>query len=302
MLMNNLSLQRGRGLFLNKNCYVKHPLLGEIESLDYDKYEQGLVSEYGYDKYNQLLYSLILTSKDLADILWFENQIWYEDIKSEWDFFIQRALAQTKIIEVDMDLEEIQGRTKAIAIDGILKESLNFFLNLKDEFILVEKSIENSETYQVILCNAQLKEENVNENNEKKTIYFVDENSFKFTELYYNKVVQFLKQINWINIEYDFVKGGTKNAKIYILKNLYKKRSKNKKNLIDISTINSSINAKGKEDTWNMPIYAFYDCYYRLVKIDEYNNTMSALYAGGIDTKKNPINWEKINWSSVITN
>ena len=302
MLMNNLSLQRGRSLFLNKNCCVKHPILGEIESLDYDKYEQGLVSEYGYDKYNQLLYSLILTSKDLADILWFENQIWYEDIKSEWDFFIQRALAQTKIIEVDMDLEEIQGRTKAIAIDGSLKESLNFFLNLKDEFILVEKSIENSEAYQVILCNAQLKEENTNENNEKKTIYFVDENSFKFTELYYNKVVQFLKQINWINIEYDFVKGGTKNAKIYILKNLYKKRSKNKKNLIDISTINSSINAKGKEDTWNMPIYAFYDCYYRLVKIDEYNNTMSALYAGGIDTKKNPINWEKINWTSVITN
>ena len=38
------------------------------------------------------------------------------------------------------------------------------------------------------------------------------------------------------------------------------------------------------------------------VKIEEYNNTMSALYAGGIDTKKNPINWDKINWSSVIIN
>lgn len=300
--MNNLSLQRGRGLFLNAKYSVKHPTLGEIENLDYDKYEQGLVSEYGYDKYNQLLYALILNSKDLADILWFENQIWYEDIKSEWDFFIQRALAQTKIIEVDMNIEDIQGRTKAIAIDGNIKEALNFFLDIDGEFILIEKAIENSDQYQIILCNAQYKEQYINENGDSITVYDVDENSFKFTELYYNKVVEFLKQINWINIEYDFVKGGTRNAKIYILKNLYKKRSKIKKQSIDISTINSSVIAKGKQDTWAMPIYAFYDCYYRLVKIEEYNNTMSALYAGGIDTKKNPINWDKINWSSVITN
>ena len=300
--MNNLSLQRGRGLFLNAKYSVKHPTLGEIENLDYDKYEQGLVNEYGYDKYNQLLYALILNSKDLADILWFENQIWYEDIKSEWDFFIQRALAQTKIIEVDMNVEDIQGRTKAIAIDGNIKEALNFFLDIDGEFILIEKAIENSDQYQIILCNAQYKEQYINENGDSITVYDVDENSFKFTELYYNKVVEFLKQINWINIEYDFVKGGTRNAKIYILKNLYKKRNKIKKQSIDISTINSSVIAKGKQDTWAMPIYAFYDCYYRLVKIEEYNNTMSALYAGGIDTKKNPINWDKINWSSVITN
>ena len=300
--MNSLSLQRGRGLFLNAKYSVKHPTLGEIENLDYDKYEQGLVDEYGYDKYNQLLYALILNSKDLADILWFENQIWYEDIKSEWDFFIQRALAQTKIIEVDMNIEDIQGRTKAIAIDGNIKEALNFFLDIDGEFILIEKAIENSDQYQIILCNAQYKEQYINENGDSITVYDVDESSFKFTELYYNKVVEFLKQINWINIEYDFVKGGTRNAKIYILKNLYKKRNKIKKQSIDISTINSSVIAKGKQDTWAMPIYAFYDCYYRLVKIEEYNNTMSALYAGGIDTKKNPINWEKINWSSVITN
>ena len=300
--MNNLSLQKGRSLFLNKNCCVKHPVLSEIESLDYDKYEQGLVNEYGYDKYSQLLFSLILNSKDLADILWFESQVWYEDIKSEWDFFIQRALAQTKIIEVEMNIEDIQGRTKAIAIDGNIKEALNFFLEIDGEFILIEKAIENSDQYQVILCNAKFKEFFLNENDEKEKLFYVSEDSFKFTELYYNKVVQFLKQINWINIEYYFVKGGTKNAKIYILKNLYKKRTKNKKQSIDISTINSSIIAKGVNNTWDMPIYAFYDCYYRLVKIDEYNNTMSALYAGGIDTKKNPINWEKINWSSVIIN
>ena len=192
--MNNLSLQRGRGLFLNAKYSVKHPTLGEIENLDYDKYEQGLVNEYGYDKYNQLLYALILNSKDLADILWFENQIWYEDIKSEWDFFIHRALAQTKIIEVDMNIEDIQGRTKAIAIDGNIKEALNFFLDIDGEFILIEKAIENSDQYQIILCNAQYKEQYINENGDSITVYDVDESSFKFTELYYNKVVEFFTE------------------------------------------------------------------------------------------------------------
>lgn len=295
--MNSLSLQRGRTLYLNGLCSVQHPTLGEIEGLDFDKYQQGKTKEYGYDKYTQLLFALILNSKDIADVLWFENQVWYEDIQNEWSFFIQRALAQTSAVTVDMNLEDFQARVEAIALQGNIKEALQFFLGLTGEFVLVEKKIENSDQYQIIICNAQLQEEN-----EDGAIYYVDEQSFKFTELYYNKVVEFLKTINWINVEYDFVKGGTKNAKIYILKNLYKKRKKNKKQTVDISTINSSIIAKGKENTWDMPIYAFYDCYYRLVKIEEYNNTMSALYAGGIDTKKNPINWDKINWSSVIIN
>ena len=295
--MNSLSLQRGRTLYLNGLCSVQHPTLGEIEGLDFDKYQQGKTKEYGYDKYTQLLFALILNSKDIADVLWFENQVWYEDIQNEWSFFIQRALSQTSAVTVDMNLEDFQARVEAIALQGNIKEALQFFLGLTGEFVLVEKKIENSDQYQIIICNAKLQEEN-----EDGAIYYVDEQSFKFTELYYNKVVEFLKTINWINVEYDFVKGGTKNAKIYILKNLYKKRKKNKKQTVDISTINSSIIAKGKENTWDMPIYAFYDCYYRLVKIEEYNNTMSALYAGGIDTKKNPINWDKINWSSVIIN
>ena len=300
--MNDLSLQKGRGLVLNKNCVIKHPTLEEIENLGYEDYINGESNDYGYEKYVQLLYSLILNSKDLADILCFESQIWYEDIKNEWDFFIQRALSQTKIIEIESNLDGISGRMKAMALEGNIKQALNFFLNLQGEFILIEKAIDNSDQYQIILCNAQLKEEYINENNEKVSIFYADENSFKFTELYYNKIVQFLKKINWVNIEYDFVKGGSKNAKIYILKNLYKKRNKPKKQTIDISTINSSLIAKGITNSWEMPIYTFYDCYYRLVKIEDYKNTMSALYAGGIDTKKNPINWEKINWSSVIIN
>ena len=292
--MHDISLQRGRGLYLNDKCILKHPTLGEIEEIDYDKYVLGEVKDYGYNKYNQMLYSLILSSKDLADILWFENQVWYEDIENEWEFFIQRALCEAKPLQVKIELNTEQEYSIALAVRGNIKEALNYFLNMSGEFIFVQKEIENSTKMQTILFNVQ---EKIEENNQ--TYYIIKEDCLKFTEYYYLLIVDYLKKINWINIDYDFTRGGSRNAKIYILKQTYKKRKKNKKNNIDISTINSALTAKNL-NTWAMPIYSFYECYYRLVKFDEYQNTMSALYSGGIDTKKNPVNWEKINWASII--
>lgn len=294
--MNDLSLQRGRGLFLNKYCTLKHPTMGEIESLFYEDYESGNTKVFGYDAYSQLLYSLILSPKDVADILWFENQVWYEDIQSDWDFFIERAIASGKVIDnVEVNLDGLNITTKALALDGCIKQALNYFTGLDGDFVFIQKMIENSDKMQILLFNTKNKKI-ANEN-----VVYIDENCFKFTEHYYYLTVDYLKKINWIKIEYDFVKGANKNSKIYILQHDYKQRKKNKKQFKDISTINSALIAKGQKNTWDMPIYLFYDCYYRLVKIDEYKNTMSALYAGGIDTKKNPINWEKVDWSSIIT-
>ena len=64
----------------------------------------------------------------------------------------------------------------------------------------------------------------------------------------------------------------------------------------------SSLVVKGQkyDDVLNYSIYLIYELYYRLRKVDEWNNTMMALSNGNIDTKKNPIKWEKIDWSSII--
>ena len=82
----------------------------------------------------------------------------------------------------------------------------------------------------------------------------------------------------------------------------YKKRIKKKKDRITISTIFSSLVAKGHryKDVKKYPVYFFYESYFRLLKISEYENTMQALYNGCIDTKNHPINYEKIDWSSII--
>ncbi len=53
-------------------------------------------------------------------------------------------------------------------------------------------------------------------------------------------------------------------------------------------------------DIWDYPIYTLYDQYHRYNKIEEFHNTMMAYANGNIDTEKNPIDWDKINWASVI--
>ena len=74
---NSLSLFRGKSLKFSESISFKHPTLSEIEEL-------------GEDRYNQLVSCLCTSSIDIADILWFDMKIWYEDIKDEWEFFIQR--------------------------------------------------------------------------------------------------------------------------------------------------------------------------------------------------------------------
>lgn len=76
----------------------------------------------------------------------------------------------------------------------------------------------------------------------------------------------------------------------------------NRKSNVDLGSLVSALIARGQpyKEIWDYPIYMIYDLYRRLSKVDEYNGTMRALYSGCIDTKKNPINWDKVNWAAII--
>lgn len=233
---------------------------------------------------------MISSSKDVADILWFENKIWYEDIHSEWVFFIQKAIAGKRIIEVGQKINGNVKTQKALAMNEEYNDTLNFFLNTKGNYVLYESQASvNSPINQMF---ALVGEDNI-----------LHDDCFKFNEFFYNKTVDFLKKINWVSIDYDFLRGGSRGAKEYILKQRYKKRKKPQKEIVNISSITSSIVVKGCDyfKIWDFPIYMFYEFYHRLIKIEEFDNTIKALYSGALDTTKNPINWEKINWSSIIT-
>lgn len=277
-----LSLLRGKNINVADVVSLKHPTLGEIE-------------EIGYDKYSEYLSCMISSSLDIADILWFDMKIWYEDIKDEWDFFVQKIInfksgINVKILNEDGKLMFIE--MDCVKVDDPYRDAMNFFFGLSGEYVLMRKSSDGIS--QSIICNV------VPDNSGN---YCMSDKSFKFTKFSYEVCCKFLRDINCIKPDYMFLKGGTKAAKKIILKEEYRKRNKKKKSFnITLDTIVSSLISKGQDPfkIWDYPIYLIYNIYYRLVKIDEYNNTMNALYSGCIDTKKNPINWEKINWSSII--
>lgn len=283
--MNALCLLRGDNLKLTDEVQIIHPKLKRMTEVD-------------LDKYNEYLSTMISTSMDIADILWVKHKVFYKDIKSEWDFFVQKSVALSasctlKIVDKNDVLVDVM--ENCLLVNPYTRDSLNFFLNLSGEYVVITKKTEDLEN--VVFYNVQM---------DSVGSCVLKENAFAFTEHFYNITLEYLKTINWISPEYDFDKGGNDYAKKKILEMEYKrnesKRNRKEKQTVNLSSIVSSLIAKGQpyKDIWEYPIYLIYDLYYRLLKVDEYKNTIQALYSGCIDTKKNPINWDKINWSAII--
>lgn len=279
-ILDELSLQRNKPYITEQGLYIKQPTLDDIINL-------------GYEQYQDYLYSIISNPKDVADILWCKMKIWYEDITSDWAFFLQKCLSTNRKVNINIDGEIVEG----IGVDEEQRQAFNFFLNKDCEYIIMDKKIQqDDESLDVFIIGVDFLDDN-------HEVCCINENAFKISEAIYYEIVTFLKQANWASFEYEFTKGGTKKAKKYILEHDYKSRMKQKKPKVTLGSIVSSLIAKGQSynDIWGFPIYMVYDLYYRYIKIDDWNNTMRALHSGCIDTKKNPVNWEKINWSSIIT-
>lgn len=277
--MTNLEYFYGEPLKLNDKLNIIHPKIKDIINI-------------GYDLYMKYLSILITTKYDIADILWFENHIWYEDINNDWDFFVQRALSnkETHPVRIKQSDSIIDIEMDSLFIGESFRNALNYFLSLDCYYIVLQ--IKKNENKQTILLTV----------NKDENGYYIDENSVKFTEHYYHLMLDFLKNIHWISNDYEFTHGGNKKAKKYILENDYKKRKKKHKSLIDLQSIISSLVVKGQNyfAILNYPVFVVYELYYRLLKIDSYDNTTNAIYSGCYDTKKHPINWDKINWTSII--
>lgn len=278
--MDELALQRNKPYVTETGLCIKQPTLDDIVDI-------------GYSTYQSYLYAIISTPKDVADILWCKMKVWYEDIKSDWVFFLQSSLTDERNIDIEID----GNTTIALGINAEQKNAFNFFLNKDCDYIIVNKKNTDEEPSDIYIMGVEYIDDT-------KQTCTINDNSFKISEGVYNDIVAFLKNANWASFEYDFTKGGTKRAKKYILEHDYKTRTKKqKKSNVTLSSIVSSLIAKGQsyDGIWSFPVYMIYDLYYRYIKIDDWNNTMRALHSGCIDTKKNPINWDKINWSSIIT-
>ena len=282
---NKLSLQHGDGLHLYKDFYIKHPTLNDIVNL------QGIEGE---DLYSTYVSIFTTTSVDVADILWVEQEIWYEDIKDEWSFFIERAAINSKEVmfyKINQDGTKTIPK-KTLLINNDTGSAIGFFVNTSKDYVVDADDNGNIELINVV---------------GNGNMYSYSDDSFVFKQHFYEIGRRFIERINWQSQkDHNVVHGGNKRAKKYILENEYKNRmddlKKKRKPTITLDSITSSLIAKGisVSDIWNMPIYLVYNLYYRYIQFESWNNTTHALYSGCLDTKKHPVNWDKINWSRVI--
>lgn len=289
--ISKLSLMNGDDFKLyshnGTDYYIRNPKLLDIVELD--KIEPG--------KYFEYLFILSSTVNDVADVLWCETQTWYEDL-DDWAFFIQRNITteQNKLSNIyTIDYagkDQIKIYLDCILMSDNFNDAMNYFFNTTGKYVIINK--ERDGNYDNFIT--------INVHEASNNCYVYNTNNLKLSKHTYNIMIEYLSKLHWIKRDYDFLHGGTKKAKKYILQNDYKTRKKNKKPKVDLSSIVSSLIAKGqrKEEVFNMSIYLIYELFYRYYRIENYDNTMTALYTGNIDTKKHPVNFDKIDWSNII--
>lgn len=278
--MKHVDLIRGRPLKLTDKVYVKHPTLADVCDLD---------------KYENYTYIMMITSDDIADVMWHNSKKLYTDIKSEWLFFIQKALIGARgsdVYMVDNDVYRID--SNCVLINSDYRDALNYFLSLDCEYMVM--TVGTGDNQQITLRSL----------NKEGNMLIFNKDNFQFTESFYLQMVEYLRQINDYHPDYYWKKCPTKRGKKMLLEQEYRRRESreknNRKSNVDLGSLVSALIARGQpyKEIWDYPIYMIYDLYRRLSKVDEYNGTMRALYSGCIDTKKNPINWDKVNWAAII--
>lgn len=278
--MKHVDLIRGRPLKLTDKVYVKHPTLADVCDLD---------------KYENYTYIMMITSDDIADVMWHNSKKLYTDIKSEWLFFIQKALINARgsdVYVIDNDVYRID--SNCVLINSDYRDALNYFLSLDCEYMVM--TVGTGDNEQITLRSL----------NREGNMLIFNKDNFQFTESFYLQMVEYLRQINDYHPDYYWKKCPTKRGKKMLLEQEYRRRESreknNRKSNVDLGSLVSALIARGQpyKEIWDYPIYMIYDLYRRLSKVDEYNGTMRALYSGCIDTKKNPINWDKVNWAAII--
>lgn len=278
--MNHIDLIYGKSLRLTDKVSVKHPKLIDVCNLE---------------KYDEYVYIMMMTSDDIADIMWVKNKKLYTDIKSEWSFFVQKSI----IGSISSDIYILENGVYHLSTDCILinpeyRDALNYFLSLDCEYMIM--TIGDKDNQQIVMCSL----------NKIDNMLVYSKDNFKFTESFYLQTLQYLRQINNYYPDYYWKKCPTKKGKKMLLEQEYRRRESREKNKrksnMDLGSLVSALIARGQpyNDIWNYPIYMIYDLYRRLTQVDEYNGTMRAIYSGCIDTKKHPINWDKVNWAAII--
>jgi len=262
--MDRIFLFSGRDYVINKNLKIKHPKINDIVDI-------------GEDLYNLYVGVLTISKESKADELFFENNIWYEDI-DEWDLImsIRQKEISSKRSHV---MPSIINSNKVHIESSIFFDALKFFTGQKFQ------CVQHTKTNKLVF--------------RSETGAIIDYDCYLI-------IRNFIKKINAIPEKSEIEYSGNQRTKIFLMKQSYDKKQRQKKNkqikkTVDLTSIISSLLwMTGNNSIIDFPIWRIYEGYKRLIAFDKYNNMIKALYSGAIDHKKTPINMNKLNWSRIL--
>lgn len=290
--LSNLYLQSGFDFILyskdGRDYSVRNPTLRDV--IELEKREVGLYYTY--------LYRICTSSLDMAEELWCEAGIYYEDIKSEWAFFIQRALGgELRFIDTIVKENSSEIIVPAVRVCDAFRDAFNWFFRTTGEWILLTNEnieVDNMDNTSLV---------NVEETTyRKRKVYRYEETNYRLTFFTLGTLQEYLKKINHIENDYEFTRVAFKSATKKYLTYMYKQHQSEAKRgaRIDLSSIVSSLVTRGQryQDILDYSLYLIRDMFSRYYKIDNYNNTVMAYLQNG--DPKNKLDFEKIDWGVII--
>ena len=143
----------------------------------------------------------------------------------------------------------------------------------------------------------------VNPNNGLPILYHPQKNII-IDELIYKQLVEYVRGIHFISsaIEYD---AGNAATRQYLIRKMKRERDRRKKKPQHsqyssiISALVNNTNFKYNYDSiWQLKVSQFWDAFYRVNKLQSYQNTMLGVYTGNVDVAK--IDKEALSWFGRI--
>ena len=289
---SSLYLQSGFDYVLytvnGRDYTVRNPKLRDV--LDLEKREPGLYYSY--------LYMLSTISLDMAEALWVESGIYWEEIKDEWAFFLQRCLGgEFHFIDVLVSEDNTKVITNALQVCDYYRDAFNWFFHTTGEWIfMTDNSVQTQNMDNTSLVN--VKEIQYRGRN----VYEYNEDNYRLTFHTRSILVDYLKKVNGDVDDYEFMRFPLEKSCKIFLEKMYKKHQKEAKRgaKVDLSSMVSSVVARGQsyKDLLDYPIFLIRDLYQRFYKIDNYNLTVQGYLQHGDPKKK--LDYDKIDWGVII--
>lgn len=123
-------------------------------------------------------------------------------------------------------------------------------------------------------------------------------------ELIYHQMVEYVRGIHFIRatLEYD---AGNATTRQYLIRKMKREAQRRKRKGVEsqystiISALVNNTNCKYNYDSiWQLKVSQFWDSFFRINKLQSYQNTMIGVYTGNIDVSK--LDKEGLSWCSRI--